>query len=103
MKIIYSPESEEQLEKLQRNHQIKAYKVIEKLQIFGLGRVDSSPLRDGVFELRNDDVRVYYSYAKGGIIIIAIVVLKKSQKAPDRYIEQAKRIIKRIKTEYNLE
>ncbi len=102
MEIIYSPESEEQLNEFDRTHKGKAFKVIEKLQVFGLGRVDSSPLRDGLFELRNDDIRVYYSYAKGGIIIIAIVVLKKAQKAPDRYIEQAKRIVDRIKTEYNL-
>ena len=52
-------------------------------------------LGNGLFELKPDNVRAYFKYIKNRIIIIGLIVLKKSQKAPRRYIEQAHRNIEK--------
>jgi len=46
-------------------------------------------LGNGLFELKPDNVRAYFKYEKDRIIIIGLIVLKKSQKAPKRFINQA--------------
>jgi len=42
-----------------------------------------------LFEIKPKGVRAYFKYEKNRIIIIGFITLKKTQKAPQRYIEQA--------------
>ena len=39
--------------------------------------------------MKCDKVRIYFMYHQNNIIIIGLVVLKKTQKAPERYKMQA--------------
>ena len=48
-------------------------------------------------EIRTDNIRSYYSYVGTKIIIVGLIILKKSQKAPKRFIEQAIRNIQKTK------
>ena len=52
-------------------------------------------LGNGLYEIKPDNVRAYFRYIKNRIIIVGLIVLKKSQKAPKHFIEQANRNIER--------
>jgi len=62
-------------------------------------------LGDGLYEIKPKGVRAYFKYAGNRIIIIGIVVLKKTQKAPPKYKKQAviniDRYIKEHKEQFN--
>jgi phage-related protein len=94
----YSPEAEEQFYKLQKTEQKKLFKAVNLFELLGVEAKNTKHLDDDLFEIKVDKIRAYFKYFKNKIIIIGIVVLKKTQKAPVRYIEQAhKNIEKYIK------
>lgn len=86
----YTPEAEEQFYKLQKIEQKKLFKAVALFEFLGLEAKNTKSLDDGLFEIKVDKIRAYFKYYENKIIIIGIVVLKKTQKAPHRYIEQAK-------------
>jgi phage-related protein len=92
-RIIYADEASEQLNTLEKSYRNKALRAIEVFSELGSQAGNSKPLRDGLFEIKADKVRVYFKYFENKIIIVGIIVLKKTQKAPERYIEQALRNI----------
>lgn len=52
--------------------------------------------------MKCDKVRIYFMYHKNNIIIIGLVVLKKTQKAPERYkIQAMTNIEKYIRSDIN--
>lgn len=52
-------------------------------------------LGDGLFELKPSGVRAYFKYdtKTKRVIIVGFICLKKSQKAPKKYIREAHRLI----------
>lgn len=57
-----------------------------------LGRegVTSRPLdKEGLFEMKCDKIRIYFTYQDNRLIIIGLITLKKTQKAPPQYKIQA--------------
>jgi phage-related protein len=97
--IIYCNEAIEQMSNLDRASYKKLLKDVEKFKSLGIGAVDTKNLTIGLWEMRTDNIRTYYAYEKDRIIIVGLVVLKKSQKAPKRYIEQAINNINKVKWE----
>lgn len=85
----YTNEALEQLENLQDAEFEKISKAIYIFEHVGKKYKNINDLGNGLFELKPDSVRAYFKYVKNRIIIVGLVVLKKSQKAPKRYIEQA--------------
>lgn len=61
----------------------------------------SKHIESGLWELRskagNDILRIFYTFAKGKVIILLHVFIKKSQKTPVKEIETARRRLKEIK------
>lgn len=100
--IILSEEAKEQFYKLDKISYKKVFKDFEKFEKLGSEAVDSKNLTKGLWEIRTDNIRTYYSYAGNKIIIVGLIVLKKSQKAPKRFIEQAIRNIQKTREELNL-
>lgn len=100
--IILSDEAEEQFNNLDKASYKKVFKDFEKFEKLGSRAIDSRNLVKDLWELRTDDIRSYYSYAGTKIIIVGLIVLKKSQKAPKRFIEQAIRNIQKIKEKLNI-
>lgn len=95
-KAEYTNEAIEQLEKLDVISQEKILKAVDLFEYMGLHAKNSRDLgNNGLFEIKADKVRAYFKYSKNKIIIIGFIVLKKSQKAPRKYIEQAIRNIER--------
>lgn len=85
----YTNEALEQLNNLQDAEFEKITKAIYIFEHVGKKYKNINDLGNGLFELKPDNVRAYFKYAKNRIIIVGLVVLKKSQKALKRYIEQA--------------
>ncbi len=95
-KAIFSDEAMLQMENLDRISKKKAAKAIRNFEELGQYAHNSRNLGD-IWEIKTDNVRIYFDYEENKIIIIGLVVLKKSQKAPKRFIEQAKRHIDRVR------
>jgi len=89
----YTPEALQQLERLTDTDFEKISKAIYIFEHVGTKYKNINDLGNGLFELKPDNIRAYFKYAKNRIIIVGLVVLKKTQKAPSRYIEQARRNI----------
>jgi mRNA-degrading endonuclease RelE of RelBE toxin-antitoxin system len=95
--IILSDEAQEQFNNLDKVSYKKVFKDFEKFEQLGSRGVDSRDLTKDLWEIRTDNIRTYYSYSDNKIIIVGLIVLKKSQKAPKRFIEQAIRNIQKTK------
>lgn len=92
MKIFTAEFTNEALEQLDKLSDIEYKKIIKAISIFeqiGTRYKNLNDLGNGLFELKPDNVRAYFKYAKNKIIIIGLIVLKKTQKAPRKYIEKA--------------
>lgn len=100
--IILSDEAEKQFNNLDKNSYKKIFKDFLKFENLGSNAVDSRNLTKDLWEIRTDNIRSYYAYTGTKIIIVGLIVLKKSQKAPKRFIEQALRNIEKTKEELNI-
>ena len=93
MSNLYTAEfTDEAIEQLNELSDSEFKKITQAIYIFeqvGTKYKNINDLGNGLFELKPDNVRAYFKYAKNRIIIIGLIVLKKSQKAPKRFIEQA--------------
>jgi phage-related protein len=98
-KVIYTDEAYEQLKALEKPYRNKILKGIEIFKAVGKDARNSRDLKNGLYEIKSDNVRAYFKYYQNQIIIIGLVVLKKSQKSPDRYIQQAVRNIEKLTKE----
>lgn len=74
------------IEKADRNKAIKDYRTIEE---YGSEFTNIKALQDNLYEIKSDNIRSLFTYKKGQVIIIALVFIKKSQKTPKKYINQA--------------
>ena len=100
----FTQQALEQLEQLTDTDYRKIIKAISIFEQVGTKYKYINDLGNGLFELKPDKVRAYFKYAKNKIIIIGLIVLKKTQKAPQRYIEQAhKNIAKYIQENMELQ
>lgn len=99
--IIYTDEAVEQLNQLDKSSRNKILKVIDIFEQFGKDANNSRSLKNGLWEFRAANVRAYFKYHKNKIIIIGLIVLKKTQKAPERFIQQAIRNIEKTIKELN--
>lgn len=100
--IILCDEAEQQFNNLDKASYKKVFKDFEKFEKLGSRAVDSRDLTKDLWEIRTDDIRSYYFYTGTKIIIVGLIVFKKSQKAPKRFIEQAIRNIEKTRKELNI-
>ena len=82
----YTPEAENDLKSLSRQDLKRALRTVALFEQLGKDGVNSRPLnKQGLYEMKCDKIRIYFMYSENHVIIIGLVVLKKSQKAPERY------------------
>ncbi len=62
----------------------------------GIEYVKRRNLRDGLFEIKTNDVRALFRYEENQVILIGLVYEKRSQKAPDYYIKLALKRLKEV-------
>ncbi len=87
---LYTPEAEKDLKILDKQNIKKVFRTVGIFECLGKESVNSRPLNNqGLFELKCDKIRIYFMYYKNKIIIIVLIVLNKTQMAPDRYKTRA--------------
>ena len=95
----YTPEALEQFQALDIGNQDKILSAVKSFEILGKKYKNINDLGDNLFEIKPKGVRAYFQYDKDRkrIIIIGFITLKKTQKAPKRYIKQAIANIRKYK------
>jgi phage-related protein len=99
----YTDEAIEQYKNLDLDNQVKILGAIRIFEQVGTAYKNINTLGDGLFEIKPKGVRAYFRYYNKKIIIVGFITLKKSQKAPKRYIEQANTNIENYIKEYKNE
>ena len=84
--VKYTPEAEKDLKNLDKQDLKRTLRTVALFEQLGKDGVNSRPLnKQGLFEMKCDKVRIYFMYRENNIIIVGLVTLKKTQKAPERY------------------
>ena len=98
---LYTKEAETDLKNLDKQNLKRTLRTVAVFEQMGKDAVSSRQLnKDGLFEIKCDKVRIYFMYFEKSIIIIGLIVLKKTQKAPERYkIEAMSNIEKYIRSQ----
>lgn len=88
-------EAEEQLLALSEENRKKIADAIRTFEYVGTFYKNLNDLGDGLYEIKPKGVRAYFMYdpKRRRIIIVGLIVLKETQKAPPRYIKQARKNI----------
>lgn len=82
----YTPEAEKDLKNLDKQDLKRTLRTVALFEQLGKDGVNSRPLnKQGLFEMKCDKVRIYFMYHENNIVIVGLVTLKKTQKAPERY------------------
>ena len=87
----YTPEAIKQFHELDIEYQNKILEAVKSFEILGKQYKNINDLGNDLYEIKPKGVRAYFQYDKERkrIIIIGFITLKKTQKAPKRYIKQA--------------
>lgn len=93
----FTEEAEEQLLTLSFDNRKKIAEAIRIFENIGTLYKNINDLGDGLFEIKPKGVRAYFMYdhTRRKIIIIGLIVLKETQKAPPRYMKQARKNIEK--------
>jgi len=91
-KAEYTEEALIQFQELEKPNKKKIIDISIFEQV-GTEYKNINDLGNDLFELKPDNIRAYFKYHENKIIIIGVITIKKPQKAPKRYIEQALRNI----------
>lgn len=99
----FTPEAEKNLRDLNKQNLKRVFRTVAIFEQLGKDGINSRPLNNqGLFEMKCDKIRIYFMYSENSIIIIGLIVLKKSQKAPERYkLEAMANINKYIRSNDN--
>lgn len=95
----YTPEAIKQFYELDVEYQNKILGAVKSFEILGKQYKNINDLGNNLYEIKPKGVRAYFQYDKERkrIIIIGFITLKKTQKAPKRYIKQALANIRKYK------
>lgn len=87
-------QAEKEISKLTKAQQEQLNKDYDTITTKGIEYVKRRHLRGDVFEIKTNDIRSLFAYKENCIILIGLVYEKRSNKAPDYYIELAQKRLK---------
>jgi phage-related protein len=85
-----------EIAELQQEQQDLLRSEYELIETKGIEFVRVKHLQSKIFEIKSKDLRSLFKYQEGKIIIIGVVFIKKSQKAPKDKIKLAKQRLKEV-------
>jgi len=99
----YTPEALEQLNNLSEENQDKILASVRAFEVLGTKYKNINKLDFDLYELKPKGIRAYFAYdeERRRIIIVGLIVLKQTQKAPKRYMLQALSNINKYKRSLN--
>ena len=95
-KIQKLKQAEKEISKLTQTQQIQLKNDYDTIINKGIEYVKRRHLRGDVFEIKTNDIRSLFAYKEDCIILIGLVYEKRSNKAPDYYVELAQKRLKEI-------
>lgn len=95
-KIQKLRQAEKEISRLTKKQQEELEKDYKTITEKGIEFVKRRHLRSDVFEIKTNDMRSLFAYQENCIILIGLVYEKRSNKAPDYYIELAQKRLKEI-------
>lgn len=93
-KVNKLKQAEKEISKLTKEQQNQLEKDYNLISTKGLEYVKRRHLRGDIFEIKTNDVRSLFAYKEDCIILIGLVYEKRTNKAPDYYIELAQKRLK---------
>lgn len=92
---VLTDEAEIQLIELSPADREKILQAIRAFELIGKDYKNINSLGDKLYEIKPKGVRAYFMYhpKQQKIIIVGFITLKKSQKAPERYMAKARKNI----------
>ena len=93
-KIEILKQAEKEISKLTKEQQKQLKADFDIITHNGIEFVKRRHLRGDVFEIKTNDIRSLFAYRENCIILVGLVYEKRSNKAPDYYIELAQKRLK---------
>lgn len=93
-KVNKLKQAEKEISKLTKEQQNQLEKDYNLISTKGLEYVKRRHLRGDIFEIKTNDVRSLFAYKEDCVILIGLVYEKRTNKAPDYYIELAQKRLK---------
>lgn len=93
-KIEILKQAEKEISKLTKEQQKQLKADFDIITHKGIEFVKRRHLRGDVFEIKTNDIRSLFAYRENCIILVGLVYEKRSNKAPDYYIELAQKRLK---------
>jgi len=95
-KIEKLKQAEKEISKLSKVQQNQLENDYETIRNKGIEYVKRRHLRGEIFEIKTNDIRSLFVYREDCIILVGLVYEKRSNKAPDYYIELAQKRLKEV-------
>ena len=89
-------QAEKEISKLTKEQQKQLKNDYDTITNKGLEYVKRRHLRGDVFEIKTNDIRSLFAYKNDCIILVGLVYEKRSNKAPDYYVELAQKRLKEV-------
>lgn len=93
-KVQKLPQAQKEFSALEKSRQSAVQSDYDLIENAGLEFVKRRFLRDGLFEIKTNDVRSLFKYEENKIILVALIYQKKTKKVPEQLIKLA---LKRLK------
>jgi len=92
---VLIPQAKQQLLDLSPMHRSRIVTAIRVFEGVGTQYKNLNSLGNGLFEIKPSGVRAYFKYDpnRNRVIIVGFICLKKTQKAPAKFIQEAHRLI----------
>lgn len=95
-KIQKLKQADKEISKLTKEQQKQLKDDYDTITNKGIEFVKRRHLRGDVFEIKTNDIRSLFAYKEDCIILVGLVYEKRSNKAPDYYVELAQKRLKEI-------
>lgn len=89
-------QAEKEISKLTKTQQEQLKNDYKDITNKGLEFVKTRHLRGEVFEIKTNDIRSLFAYREDCILLVGLVYEKRTNKAPDYYIEIAQKRLKEV-------
>lgn len=95
-KVEKLPQAEVEIESLEQSQQELLRNEYSKIETQGIEFVRVKPIQKDIFEIKTNELRSLFKYSAGRIIVVGVVLVKKTQKTPKEIIKLAKKRLKEV-------
>ena len=96
-KVLILQQAQRELESLSEKQKEIVSADYRTIETKGIEFVKRRYLRNGIFEIKSDDVRSLFKYQEDRIILIGVIYEKRSRKAPQDILNLAEKRLKENK------